>query len=100
MNDDSNSVSDVQRTKARTTRRAAEKAHGAIDAAADRLGEQETRLREGAAAAENQVRQSRDQLRDSVQSSSQELRGYILENPLKSVAIAFAAGYVLSILRR
>lgn len=100
MNDQGNSTSDVQRAEASATKRAAERAHGAIDSAAERLKEQEIRLRETAASAEEQIRESKDQLRGSMQSSSQELRRYVLENPLRSVAIAFAAGYLVSVLRR
>lgn len=89
---------DAGKAEAPATERVAERAHEAVDKAAGRLGAQEIRLREGAAAVDEHARTAADRLRSGA--GVEGVVEYVRDNPLKSLAAAFAAGYVLSILRR
>lgn len=85
---------------ATTTERVAERAHEVVDQAARRLSEQEVRVREGAAAAEAKARAKAESLRAAAESGESELTTYVRAHPLKSLAMAFGAGYLLAALRR
>lgn len=85
---------------ATTTERVAERAHEAVDSAARRLSEQEVRIREGAAVAEARAREKAGSLRAAAEAGESELTDYVRAHPLKSLALAFGAGYLLAALRR
>lgn len=76
-------------TKHQTTDQVAGKAHEAVDAAAETAGRAEERLRDST----DDVRGRSDDILNSV-------AGYVKENPLTSLGLAFAAGTILSSLTR
>ncbi len=85
---------------ATTTERVAERAHEAVDSAARRLSEQEVRIREGAATAEARARDKAGSLRAAAEAGESEVAEYVRAHPVKSLALAFGAGYLLAALRR
>lgn len=76
-------------TRHETTDRIARKAHEAVDAAADSAGQAEERVRE---TTENARERSQDLLAS--------VTNYVQENPITSIALAFAAGTIFSSMTR
>jgi ElaB/YqjD/DUF883 family membrane-anchored ribosome-binding protein len=78
-------VSKAQSDKGQTTDRMADKAHDAVDSAAEKVNQAEERLREAAA-------QGQDVLAS--------VSTYVKENPLTALGLAFAAGTIFSSMTR
>ncbi|MCB1679960.1 MAG: hypothetical protein KDI16_14855 [Halioglobus sp.] len=83
---------------ASTTDQVAQAAHAAIDKAAANLAHAERALREAQAAAGVKVSEVSTQARQLGGDSLASVRQYVHEHPARSVGIAFAAGYLLSVL--
>lgn len=81
---------------ASTTERVADKAHSAIDGAAENAAEAERELRQAAAEAAARARRSEEQVAEAIDQNVARVREYIEQNPIQSAGIAFVAGVVLS----
>ena len=98
-------------TVARAVDVASTRAHGAIDKMSATAVPAVNRMTSGAHQAVDKIAQAAggaadsmvakaDQLQDAQTRITEECRGYVRENPLASVGIALAAGYLLSLLLR
>ena len=84
--------------EASQTAKIAAAAHSAVDTAANNLQKAETALREAREAAGLRLHESTQDARNASDDAVQSLRTYIDRHPLRSVGIAFAAGYLVSAL--
>lgn len=80
--------------------RAARGAHDVIDRVADQARRSEERLRESASDVSHRARDTADHARLRGQEYTDDVRTFIMERPLTSLGIAFAAGCVLAHLTR
>ncbi len=83
-----------------TTDQVAGKAHEAVDWAAETAGKAEDRTREYASQADERVREAAAQGRQHADDMVNRVNGYVRENPLMSIGIAFLAGVIYSSLTR
>jgi ElaB/YqjD/DUF883 family membrane-anchored ribosome-binding protein len=96
-------------TRQKTTERIKEKAHEAVDEAArhgttervtEAAHEALDRAAEKSAEFEDQLRQRSQQAADQTREYTDALSQYVRENPLASLGMALAAGFVLASLTR
>lgn len=83
-----------------TTDRLSERAHESVDRIAETAGRGEEKLRHGAADAEARVRDAGQKAKDRSDETLQTISGFVRDNPLTSLGIAFAAGSILAALTR
>lgn len=83
-----------------TTDRLSERAHETVDQAAKSAGKAEERIRDGAAEAETRVRHAGQKAKARTDETLHSIGTFVQDNPLMSLGIAFAAGTLLSALRR
>ncbi len=83
----------------RTTEKASDRAHDTVDSLADRAAPAEERLREGAERSGGQARDVGEDMRRSSEDFMETINGYIRDNPMTAVCLAFAAGTILTALR-
>lgn len=76
------------------------KAHDAVNRAAKSTGKAEEYTREQASHADERVRAAATHGRKQAEEMFGSVNGYVRDNPLISIAIAFGAGVLLSSLRR
>ncbi|MFU8816573.1 MAG: hypothetical protein ACNA7W_14590 [Pseudomonadales bacterium] len=79
---------------------AAQKAREAVAAASRRLDEAHAEARAGAAASSAVAEDARQHLERLQQQARERASGYIRRNPLRAAGLAFAAGYLIAVLRR
>ncbi|MBZ2187603.1 hypothetical protein K8B33_00700 [Alcanivorax sp. JB21] len=87
-------------THHQTTDRVAESLHGAVDTAAARAATTEERLRQEAAHASERLRHGSEYARSRTEELAGNVTGYVRENPLMALGLAFAAGTLFSALTR
>ncbi|WP_024326477.1 YqjD family protein [Thioalkalivibrio sp. AKL19] len=83
-----------------TTDRLSERAHETVDQAAKTAAKAEERIRHQAAGAEERVKEAGQQVKERSDETLKSVTGFVRENPLLSLGIAFAAGTLVSALRR
>ncbi len=83
-----------------TTSHLAEKLHSAIDKTAEGVAHTEERIRKSAAQAAEKMQQGSHCAQKKTQETICAIAGYVRENPLLSLGIAFAAGSLISSLTR
>jgi ElaB/YqjD/DUF883 family membrane-anchored ribosome-binding protein len=83
-----------------TTDHVRERAHESVDRLAERAAPAEERIREGAAEVSERMRTTSQQAWERSEDMLDTVTGYVRENPITSVCLAFAAGTLLSALRR
>lgn len=81
-----------------TTDHVAQAAHEAVDKAASNLAHAEAALRDAQKAAGVKVGNAAAQAGQMSQESVSAIKRYVNHNPVQSVGIAFATGYLLSVL--
>jgi ElaB/YqjD/DUF883 family membrane-anchored ribosome-binding protein len=84
----------------RTTDKAAEAAHEAVERIAARVDQIEEHLRQTAADARMSLRETAGRAQRASQDVVTDVRHYVFEHPVASLGIAFAAGVVFSALLR
>jgi len=82
------------------TDQVSEKAHDVIDRAAASIAEAEERIRREAAEAGEKVHAGKDKAQVRAEDVLGSVAGYVRENPLTSLGIAFVAGSLFSALTR
>lgn len=90
----------MAKTKQTDIRKVADKAHSAIDKAADVAEQVESKAKETSTAVKEQAKASIDEAKDIERQAIKQVSGYINENPMKSVGIAFGIGLLASVLLR
>ena len=83
-----------------TTDQVAGKAHEAVDWAAENAAKAEDFTREQASHADERVREAASQGRQRADDMIGTVNGYVRENPLMAIGIAFLAGAIYSSLTR
>ncbi|WP_019594894.1 YqjD family protein [Thioalkalivibrio sp. ALM2T] len=83
-----------------TTDRLSERAHETVDKAARGAGKAEERIRHEAASAEEKAREAGAKVKEHSDEALQSISGFVRDNPLLSLGLAFAAGTLVSALRR
>ncbi|MEX0624198.1 YqjD family protein [Saccharospirillum sp.] len=83
-----------------TTDRLSESAHESVDHIAKTAGKAEERIRHEAAYAQAHVKEAGQKTKERTEDTLQSISGFVRENPLMSVGLAFAAGSLLSALKR
>ncbi len=83
---------------ASTTDHMAQAAHATVDKAAANLAQAERALREAQIAAGTKVSDMSEQARQMGSESLSSVRKYVDQYPVRSVGIAFATGYLLSVI--
>lgn len=83
-----------------TTDQVAEKIHDVVDKAAAGIADTEERLREGAANAAEKVREGAHYAQVRSADLAQAVSGYVRDNPLVALGVAFLAGSIISSLTR
>ncbi len=83
-----------------TTDRISESAHESVDQVAKTAGKAEERIRQEASEAQAHVREAGQKTRERTDDTLQSISGFVQENPLVSLGLAFAAGSLLSALKR
>ncbi len=83
-----------------TTDRLSERAHESVDQIAKTAGKAEERIRNGAEDAEARIREAGQKARERSGDTLQSISVFVRDNPLTSLGLAFAAGTLLSALRR
>ncbi len=83
-----------------TTDRISERAHESVDQFAKTAGKAEERIRHEAADAEARVRDAGQKAKARSDETLHSISVFVQENPLMSLGIAFAAGSLVSALRR
>ncbi|WP_297186975.1 hypothetical protein [uncultured Porticoccus sp.] len=83
-----------------TTDHLTERAHESVDQIARTAGKAEERIRKEAGTAEDLVRNAGQKTRERSGEALQSISGFVRDNPLTSLGIAFAAGSLLSALTR
>ena len=82
------------------TDRLTERAHESVDRVARTVGKGEEKIREGVESAEAMVKEAGQQARAQADEALHGLNGFVRENPLMALGIAFAAGNLLGMLMR
>lgn len=80
----------------RVSDRAARGAHEAVDRVAEHARSAEDHLRQSASRAAEQARVSAEQVSERGRRYGDEIQQFVMERPLTSLGIAFAAGYLLA----
>lgn len=83
-----------------TTDHLSERAHESVDQVAKTAGKAEERIRQEASEAQAHVREAGQKTRERTDDTLQSISGFVQENPLVSLGLAFAAGSLLSALKR
>ncbi|MBA3979246.1 MAG: hypothetical protein C0462_01460 [Alcanivorax sp.] len=83
-----------------TTDKVAQSLHGAVDTAASRAAPAEEKLRQEANEAAARLREGREYARSRSEEMLGNVTGYVRENPLTALGLAFAAGTLFSALTR
>lgn len=83
-----------------TTDRISESAHGSVDQIAKKAGKAEERIRHEAEDVKVQAREAGEKTRERTDDTLQSISGFVQDNPMISLGLAFAAGTLLSALRR
>lgn len=86
--------------EAPTTEKARDRAHQAVDGAADRATGVERRIREEAADAQEKFHQTKEAATQQVEDSLTRVESFIKSRPMTAAGIAFAAGILASRLMR
>lgn len=84
----------------KTTDKVAKAAHEAIDKMAAGADQMESRIRQGAADAQLNVRGTTDRAQRLSADTVTDVRQYVYERPVASIVMAFAAGIIFSALFR
>jgi ElaB/YqjD/DUF883 family membrane-anchored ribosome-binding protein len=84
----------------RTTDKAAEAAHEAVERMAARVDQIEDHLRQTAADARMSIRETAGKAQRASHDVVTDVRQYVFEHPVATLGIAFAAGVVFSALLR
>ncbi|WP_111656861.1 DUF883 family protein [Isoalcanivorax indicus] len=87
-------------TQHQTTDKVAQSLHGAVDTAASRAAPAEEKLRQEAADAAARLRETGDYARSRSEQILNNVTGYVRENPMTALGLAFAAGTLFSALTR
>ncbi len=90
----------TEKETSRTTQRAAEKAHETVDRVAEKAAAAEETIRDRAAGADEQLRDRAHQARERSDELIGSVVGFVRENPLTALGLAFAAGSLFSSLNR
>lgn len=83
-----------------TTDHLTERAHESVDQISRTAGKAEERIRKEAGNAENLVRNASQKTRNQSGEALKSISGFVQDNPLTSLGLAFAAGTLLSALKR
>lgn len=83
-----------------TTDRMSESAHESVDQVAKTAGKAEERIRHEASEAQAHVREAGQKTRERTDDTLQSISGFVQDNPMISLGLAFAAGTLLSALKR
>lgn len=83
-----------------TTDRLSESAHESVDHIAKTAGKAEERIRHEAADAQAHVKEAGQKTKERTEDTLQSISGFVRENPMISLGLAFAAGTLLSALKR
>lgn len=83
-----------------TTDHLTERAHESVDQISKTAGKTEERIREQAGNAEDLVRNAGQKTRERSGKTLQSISGFVQDNPLTSLGLAFTAGTLLSALKR
>ena len=83
-----------------TTSQVAGKVHEAVDRAAETAGKAEEYTRQHASQADERVREAAAHGRERADDLLERMNGYVRDNPLMSIGIAFVAGALYSSLTR
>lgn len=84
----------------RTTEKVARAAHEAVDKVAASADEVESRVRQTAADAQITMRERTGRAQRASEDVVTDMREYVFERPVASLAMAFAAGIIFSVLLR
>lgn len=83
-----------------TTDRLSERAHESVDHIAESAAKAEARIRQDAESAKDRVNGAGKNAKQRSEKALHAVSNYVEENPLTALGLAFAAGTLLSILRR
>lgn len=83
-----------------TTDRISESAHESVDQVAKTAGKAEERIRHEASEAQAHVREAGHKTRERTDDTLQSISGFVQDNPMISLGLAFAAGTLLSAMKR
>ncbi|WP_024329976.1 hypothetical protein [Thioalkalivibrio sp. ALR17-21] len=83
-----------------TTDRISERAHETVDQAARGAGKAEERIRREAERAEDSAKEAGAKIKEQSEESLQSITSFVGEHPFLSLGLAFAAGTLVSTLRR
>ncbi len=83
-----------------TTNQVAGKVHEAVDRVAETAGKAEEYTRQHASQADERVREAAAHGRERADDLLERMNGYVRDNPLMSIGIAFVAGALYSSLTR
>ncbi len=83
-----------------TTDRLSESAHGSVDQIAKKAGKAEERIRHEAADVKAHAKEAGEKTRERTDDTLQSISGFVQDNPMISLGLAFAAGTLLSALKR
>ncbi|MFO8003372.1 hypothetical protein [Thioalkalivibrio sp.] len=83
-----------------TTDRLSDRAHETVDQAARGAAKAEERIRREAGNAQEKAKETAAKAKEHSDEALQSISGFVRENPLLSLGLAFAAGTLLSALRR
>ncbi len=82
----------IKASEHETTDQVAGKAHEAVDRAAQTAGKAEEYAREHASSADERIREATTHGREKADDVLNRVNGYVRENPLISIGLAFIAG--------
>lgn len=83
-----------------TTDRLSESAHGSVDQIAKTAGKAEERIRHEAEDVKAHAREAGQKTRERTDDTLHSISSFVQENPMISLGLAFAAGTLLSALKR
>jgi len=94
------SVVDKRQGNHHTTDELARSAHQAVDMIAESAVQAAEKIRAARASAQEKFRSSKALAREKTTAASENLRQYVVENPMTALGLALAAGVILSALMR
>jgi ElaB/YqjD/DUF883 family membrane-anchored ribosome-binding protein len=83
-----------------TTDRLSESAHESVDHIAESAGKAEERIRHGASEAKTRVMDAGEKVKERSDDTLHAIFNFVGENPLTAIGLAFAAGALVTALKR